>query len=42
VPRSAVLDYKDEVGLRAELIRGTAVGGLKSTAARRRRPREVA
>jgi hypothetical protein len=42
VSRSAVFDYYDEVGLRAELIRGTVAGGLKSTAARRRRSKKAA
>jgi len=42
VPRSAVFDYYDEAGLRVELIRETAAGGKKSTAARRPRSKKVA
>ena len=40
--RSAVFDYCDEAGLGVELIRGTAAGGKKSTAARRPRSKKVA
>jgi len=42
VSRSAVFDYYNEAGLGVELIRGAATGGLKSTAARRRRSKKVA
>jgi hypothetical protein len=42
VSRSAVFDYYEKAGLRAELIRGMAAGRKKSTAARRRRSKKVA
>lgn len=43
VPRSAVVDYYDEAGLRVELIRQTAGGGKKSgSSTRRRRSRKAA
>jgi hypothetical protein len=37
-----MFDYYDEARLRVELIRGTAAGGLKSTASRRRRSKKAA